>query len=231
MSSPNTQHGCPWMQIHTLCFDHLYPTRIHPKLRIINPHNVIHSLMSQNPREQTFVVHISLLIVTFLSLLPPKFVINANHPRSHPTPLHCTMCQHVQCHLLILILLLLPLVERWCMRLPHRLGRPSGVDHTTPHHTIKMSHFVLFHSVTCYSDSIVSCIHVNNTKLHNITCTLVAKGVIPQRLECRRHYIKKRFTPALCLKGVGVSIYLYKEVRFETHGYIKYDFLNLVRPV
>ena len=54
-----------------------------------------------------------------------------------------------------------------------------------PHHTnIKMSHFVLFHSVTCYTKSIVSHIHVNTTKLRNITCTSVATGVILRSVEC-----------------------------------------------
>jgi hypothetical protein len=109
-----------------------------------------------------------------------NLVINANHQRSQPTHLHCAMCQYVESHLLILILILLlmPLVACWCMYMPHRLGRPSGVDHTTPHHTIKMLHFVLFHNVTCYTNPLVSCIHVNTTKLRNITCTLAATGVI-----------------------------------------------------
>ena len=40
-----------------------------------------------------------------------KFVINTNHQRSQPTPSHCAMCQHVECYLLILILLLTLLVE------------------------------------------------------------------------------------------------------------------------
>jgi hypothetical protein len=44
--------------------------------------------------------------------------------------------------------------------------------------------FVLFHNVTSYTNSIVSHIHVNTIKLCNITCTLVATGVILQSLEC-----------------------------------------------
>ena len=55
---------------------------VHPKLWNINLHNVIHSLISRNPRVRMFVVQISLLIVT-------KFVINAKHQRSQPRTAPC----------------------------------------------------------------------------------------------------------------------------------------------
>ena len=43
--------------------------QLHSKLRNVNLHNIIHSLISPNPRERMVAVHISLLIVTFLSLV------------------------------------------------------------------------------------------------------------------------------------------------------------------
>jgi hypothetical protein len=75
----------------------------------------------------------------------------------------------------------MPLVECWCMHIPHRLGKAKW---SGPHHNIKILHFVSFHSVTCYTDSMVSRIHVNPTKLRNIMCTLIATGVIIRNLEC-----------------------------------------------
>jgi hypothetical protein len=47
-----------------------------------------------------------------------------------------------------------------------------------------MLHFVLFHNVTCYTNSLLSCIHVNTIELHNITCTLVTTNVTLWSLDC-----------------------------------------------
>ena len=44
--------------------------------------------------------------------------------------------------------------------------------------------FMLFRNITCYINSLLSRIHVNAANLLNITCTLVAVGVILGRLEC-----------------------------------------------
>ena len=131
-----------------------------------------------------FVIQISLLIVTFLFLISRILVMNANHQRIQPTLSPCAMCQHVECHLFFLFSFfflchLLNVGAFIC-----HITWEGQVEWTTPHYTIKMLHFVLFHNVTCYTISIVSRIHINITKLRNITCTLVAKCMILWSLEC-----------------------------------------------
>ena len=61
---------------------------------------------------------------------------------------------------------------------------------------------VLFHNVTCYTDSIVSHIHINTTKLYNITCTLLATSVILWSLEC----IPKKSMPTRLTKCEQLDI-------------------------
>jgi hypothetical protein len=164
---------------------------IQPKLRNINLHNVTHSLISQNPRERMFVVQISLLVVTLLSLISWNLSLMQTTKEANPHP-HFAPCVNMwSCPLLLLLLLLLmPLVEYWCMHPPHHPGRPSGVGHTSVGDKRTNSNcphtcYVLFHIVTCYTNSIISCIHVNTTKLHNITYTLVATNMTLRSLECK----------------------------------------------
>ena len=56
---------------------------------------------------------------------------------------------------------------------------------------ITMLHFVLFHSVTCYKNSLLSRIHVTTTGLHNITCT----GVILRSFRVYLSNIPDRMGP------------------------------------
>ena len=100
---------------------------LHPKLHNINLHNITHSLISRNPREWMCVVQISLLIIT-----SPLYHWFFHWCKPSKKSTHTLALHHVECHLLLLLLLLtlLPLVEYWCMPLPHCPGKSSGVDHT-----------------------------------------------------------------------------------------------------
>ena len=102
--------------------------QVHLILRNINPHNVTHSLIYQNPRERMFVVQISLLIVTFLSLISQNLSLMQTTKEVDPQP--CTApCANIWS--VTFFFFRRHFVECWCMRLPHRPGMPSGVDHTS----------------------------------------------------------------------------------------------------
>ena len=140
-----------------------------------------------------FIVQKSLLVVTFLFLISRNLSLMQTTRSSQPTPSHCAMYQHGVSPSSSSSSSSYATCWCWSMCPSHCLGRPSGVDHTSvgdgrtnsncPHIS-----FVLFHNVTCYTNSIVSCIHVNTTKFCNITCTLVATCVILQSLECTRRH-------------------------------------------
>ena len=140
--------------------------KVQPKLRNINPHNVTHSLISRNPRER--IGQISLLIVIFLSFI--SWILSLVQTTKEVNPYRCIVsCVNIWsaffffffcflCHLLNV---------GACSR---HIAREGEADWTTLHHLICCT-LVLFHSVTCYTNSLVSCIHVNATKHCNITCT------------------------------------------------------------
>ena len=80
---------------------------VHPRLRNINPQNVMHSLISRNPRERMSVVQISLLIVTFLPLVSRilSSMQATKEVNPHPRIAPCVNMWSVAFFLLLLLLL------------------------------------------------------------------------------------------------------------------------------
>ena len=133
-------------------------------------HSVIStSLISRNPREWMFLVQISLLIVTLLSLVSRFFC-------------HWSKPSKKSIHTLALRRVLICGVSSsssssWM--LVHAYATSSRkAKWSGPHQRRWEENELKFHSVTCYSKCIVSRIHVNTTKLRNITCALVGTRVI-----------------------------------------------------
>ena len=143
-----------------------------------------------------FVVQVSLLIVTChslisqdLSLMPTTKEVNP-----HPCIAPCINMWSItflflfflffSCHLLNVVACICHITREGQVKWHTSVG-----DGRTNSNSSHIS-FVLLHNVTCYTKSIVSRIHGNTTKLHNITCTLVATGVILRSLECSVHALQ-----------------------------------------
>ena len=156
---------------------------VHLKLRNTNLHNVTHSLIFQNPREQMSIVQISFLIVTFLSLVSRILSVMQTTQEVNHTPL--AFCHVSICGVSPSCSYSSPSSFATCWMLVNAYATsPGKAKWLGPHHIIKVLHFVLFHNVTCYTNTITSHIHVNTTTLRNITCTFVATCMILRSLEC-----------------------------------------------
>jgi hypothetical protein len=156
------------------------------KLRNIRLHNVTHSLISHNLRGTHFRSSSLTLIVTFLSLpslKPPK-------KSTHTLALrHVSFIQSVAfLFLLCYFFFLCHLLDVGaCVR---HIVHKGQVEWTN----IKMLHFVLFHSDTCYTSSTVSRIHVNVANLCIVMCTLVSHVCDTTEFRVMGSSLKGHFT-------------------------------------
>ena len=98
---------------------------IHPKFCNINPHNFTRYLISRHPRERRFIVQISLLIITFLSLISRIFSLmqTTREVGSHPRITPCVNMWSITCIFLFFVFFL---VTCWMCIIDHGsvLGQP-----------------------------------------------------------------------------------------------------------
>ena len=155
--------------------------QLQPKLRNVNLHNITHSIISPNPRDRMVAVHISLLIVTFLSLVSRivSLMQTINEVNPHPRIASCANMWSV------IFFFFSFSSYGTCWMLVHTYAISSGkAKLSRPHQWRWEENEFKFHSVTCNTNRIVSRIHVKTIKLSSITCSLVATDVILQCLEC-----------------------------------------------
>ena len=96
---------------------------------------------------------------------------------------------------------------------------PRKANWSGPHQQRWEENNFKFHNVTCYTNFIVSCIHVNTTKLRTIMCTLVATSVIIQNFKYTHYahirtncYSWARGGVPFAKKNVNLSeVYCYQE--------------------
>ena len=109
--------------------------KVHPKICNSNLHNVTHCLISPNPREWMFIVQISLLIVTFLSLVSRFFLslmqtIKGVDP--HPCITPCVNMWSVAFFFFFFFLCHLLNVDTCICH----ISQEGQVKWTTPHHLV-----------------------------------------------------------------------------------------------
>ena len=124
-----------------------------------------------------FIVSISLFIVTFLSLISRNLSLMQATKEVNP---HSLIVPWVNmwsaifffffffCHLFNVGVCILHIVREG--QVEWTTYTSVGDGRTTSNY-LQIT-FVLFHNVTCYTNSIISRYHVNTIKLRNITCTL-----------------------------------------------------------
>ena len=105
---------------------------IHPKLRNINSHNAIHSLISRIPRERMFKVQKSHSLLAFLSLISQIFSLMQTTREVNPHP-RIAPCVNMWSVILFLFLFFLChlLIVGACIC---HIARGGQVEWTTPHH-------------------------------------------------------------------------------------------------
>jgi hypothetical protein len=111
-------------------FSTLQTCQIHTKLCNINLHNVTHSLISQNPRDRIFTLQISLLIVTFLSLISQILSLLQTTKQVNPHP-RIAPCVNMWIFFFFFFFLSHMLNVGACIC---HIAREGQVEWTTPHH-------------------------------------------------------------------------------------------------
>jgi hypothetical protein len=103
---------------------------VHPKLYHVDLRNVTHSLIFRNPRERIFIVQISLLIVTILSLILRNSSLMQTTKEVNPHP-HITPCVNMWSvtflYLFLVILCHLLNVDAW----DRHIAREGQMEWTT----------------------------------------------------------------------------------------------------
>jgi hypothetical protein len=129
-----------------------------------------------------FVVQISFIFVTFLSLMSRNLSLMQTTHKVNPHP-RISPCVSATFFFIFFFLCHLLNVGACICHITQEVEHTRVGDRRMNLNCIHIS-FVLFYNITCYTNSIITHINVNTTKLCNIMCTLVATCVILWSLKC-----------------------------------------------